>query len=227
MGQIKQYNIGVKWRNLSGIRVVVAAFGILCGLTGIIAGFFEIRQGNIEPSGFVISTIGSNYSMADDFTYFAVTIIPNLILSGILSIIISCSVIIWSVGFVHRKNGTLILLVLSIMQMLVGGGWVIDLAIITCIIATRIDKPLNWWRSNLPTRLRIWLSKLLPYSLAVYTIVSINMLAITILGVNNVTLQKSMEILAAAMFIPILLMIFGGLAHDIQRKIDTTTACKL
>jgi hypothetical protein len=225
MRQVKQIKTRVQWRNVSGIRVVVAAFGILCGLTGIIAGFFVIRQGNIAPSGFVISTIGSNYIMAEDFTYFAVTIIPNLLVTGILSIIISCSVIVWSVRFVHRKNGALILLALSIMQMLVGGGWVIDLAIITCIIATRIDKPLNWWRSHLPTRLRFWLAKLLTYSLIAYTIVSFSMLAITILGVNDVTLRKPMEMLATAMFIPVLLMIFGGLAHDIQRKIGITTAC--
>lgn len=132
MKHIKQIIYGDKWRNVSGLKIVVAAFGILCGLTSIIAGFFEIRQGNIAPSGLVISTIGSSYIMANDFTYFAITIIPNLLVTGILSIIISGLVIIWSVRFVRRKNGALILLALSIMQMLVGGGWMIDLAIITC-----------------------------------------------------------------------------------------------
>lgn len=216
MVQIKQN--GLVWRNVNGTRVVVAAFGILCGLTGIIAGCFEIRQGNIAPSGLVISTIGPNYSMADDFTYFAVTIIPNLFITGILAIVVSCLVIMWSVRFVHKKNGALVLLGLSITQMLVGGGWVIDLAVMTCILATKIDKPLNWWRSNLPGKLRLWLAKLLPASLVVYAIISFSMLVLTILGVNDVTYLKPMEILATAMFIPILLMIFGGLAHDIQRK---------
>ena len=41
-----------------------------------------------------------------------------------------------------------------------------------------------------------------------------------ILGVNDVTLIKPLDILAAAMFVPILLMIFGALAHDIQRQIN-------
>jgi len=217
---MKQNNNGLKWQNINGIRVVVAAFGILCGLTGIIAGCFEIRQGNIVPSGFIISTIGPNYSMADDFTYFAVTIIPNLLITGILAIIVSCLVIMWSVRFVHKKNGVLILLGLSITQMLVGGGWVIDLATITCILATRIDKPSNWLRSHLPTNFRLWLTKLLPFSLVIYTIISFSMLVLTILGANDVTLIKPIELLAAAMFIPILLMIFGGLAHDIQRQLN-------
>ncbi|MFX0050058.1 MAG: hypothetical protein ACFFAJ_06140 [Candidatus Hodarchaeota archaeon] len=122
--------------------------------------------------------------------------------------------------FVHKKNGVLILLGLSITQMLVGGGWVIDLAIITCILATRIEKPLNWWRSHLPTKIRFWFTKLLPLALVFYAIISFNMLVLTILGVNDVTLIKPLDILAAIMFIPILLMIFGGLAHDIQRQLN-------
>ena len=216
--RIKQYNNGLKWQNVCGTRVVVALFGILCGLTGIIAGCFEIRQGNIAPSGLIISTIGPNYIMANDFTYFAVTIIPNLLLTGILAIIISCLVMLWSARFVHKKNGALVLLGLSFTQMLVGGGWVIDLAIITCILATRIDKSLNWWRSHLPTKLRLWLANLFPFSLVVYAIISFFMLVLTILGVNSVAMIKPMEIIAVVMFIPILLMIFGGIAHDIQRK---------
>ena len=203
-----------------GVRVVVAAFGVLCGLSGIIAGCFEVRQGNTAPSGFIISTIGPNYSMAEDFTYFAVTIIPNFFITGILAIIVSSLVILWSVKYVQKKNGVLIFLGLSITQMLVGGGWVIDLALMTCIIATRIDKSLNWWRSHLPTKLRLWLVQLLPFSLVVYMIISFGMLVFTILGVDDATLIKPIEILAVAMFLPILLMIFSALAHDIQRKIN-------
>lgn len=203
--------------NFDGIRLVVAAFGILCGLTGIIAGYFEIQQGNVTPEGFVISTIGPNYIMADDFTYFAVTIIPNFFLTGILAIIFSCLVILWSVRFVHTKHGTIILIGLSIAQMLVGGGWVIDLATIMCIISTRIDKPLRWWDSHLPSKIKVWLAKLFPVALSLYAVISIGMLALTILGVNDVTMVKPMEMLATAMFVPIILMIFGGISRDIQR----------
>ena len=212
-------NISINWQNVNGTRLVVAAFGILCGLTGIIAGCFEALQGNITPSGLIITTIGPSYAMADDFTYFAITIIPNFLITGILAIIVSSFVIIWSVKFVHKKNGVLILFVLSITQMLVGGGWVIDLAIITSILSTRIDKPLEWWRTHLPKKLQYWLAKLLPLSLLGYAIISLGMLVLTIVGVNDVTMTQPMEILAIAMFLPILLMILGGLAQDIQRKL--------
>jgi hypothetical protein len=209
--------------DVNGTRLVVASFGILCGLTGIVAGYFEILQGNISPSGYVISTIGQNYIMAEDFTYFAVTIIPNFFLTGILAIIFSCLVILWSVRFVHKKNGALILLGLSILQMLVGGGWVIDLAIITSILATRIDKPLNWWRKHIPNNISVLLARLLPFSLVAFSLISSAMLVLTIFGVNSQKLIKILEPLALAMFIPILLMVFGGLSHDIQRHLNTQT----
>jgi hypothetical protein len=208
----------VSWQKISGVRIVVAAFGILYGITGIIAGIFEILQGNNAPDGFLISTIGSNYLMADDFTYFAVTIIPNFLLTGILAVIVSCLIVIWSIAFVHKKYGVLVLFILSIAQMLVGGAWVIDLAIITCILATRIDKPLNWWRSHLPENIQLWLTKLFPSSIIVYAIVAFSMLNLTILGVNNRTFIDIIGILAAFMFVPMLLMIFGGLAYEIQRQ---------
>ncbi|MFX1536639.1 MAG: hypothetical protein ACFFDI_20675 [Promethearchaeota archaeon] len=222
MTPINQHKNRLNWQHFNGTRVVVAAFGIWCGLTGIIAGFFEILQGSIAPDSLVISYIGPNYSMADDSTYFAVTLIPNFLLTGILAIIVSSLVIIWSVGFVHKKYGVTLLFILSVIQMLVGGGWVIDLGIITCILATRINKPLNWWRSHLPIRFRIWLAKLFPFMLIIYSVVAISMNVFSILGVNNVVLLNYIEILAAVMFIPILLMTFGGLAQDIQkqRKID-------
>jgi len=212
-----QVETGISWQKINGMRVVVAAFGIFYGLTGVIAGFFEILQGNTTPNSFVISTIGPNYSMANDFTYFAVTIIPNFLITGILAILISCLIIIWAVAFVHKKYGVTILLILSITQMLVGGGWVIDLALITCILATQIDKPLNWWRSHLPKNIQLWLTKLFPFSVIVYAIVALSMNVLSILGVNNKAFIDLIGILAAFMFIPIVFMIFGGLAHEIQR----------
>ncbi len=215
---MKQNDQRFQWQDIKGIRLVIAAFGILCGLTGILAGYFETLQGNITPDGLVISTIGPSYTMADDFTYFAVTIIPNLRISGILVILVSCSVIIWSIKYVDRKNGALILLGLSIGQMLVGGGWVIDLAIITSILASRVDKPHEWWRKRLPDKLSLWLVRLFPVSVLSYALISISMLGLTILGVNSETLIKLLEPLAAVMFLPIILMMLGGIAHDIDTR---------
>ena len=203
-----------------GIRLVVAAFGVLCGLTGIIAGFFEVLQGNVTTNSLVVSTIGSSYRMAGDFTYFAITIIPNFLVTGILAIIASSLVIIWSVKFVHRKYGTITLLLLCIIQTIVGGGWVIDLALMMCIMSFGIGRSLEWWHSHLPEGVRTWLTKIFPISIVGFGLLSSSMLLLTIIGVNSTALINFLSPLALLMFIPILLMIFGGISYDIRDQQD-------
>ena len=202
---------------LSGLRLVVASFGILCGLTGIIAGIFEVLQGNNPTGGFVISTIGPEYTMYNDFTYYAVTIVPNFILSGVLAITISSLVMFWSIRYIHRRHGALILLMLSVAQMLVGGGWVIDLGFMASILATMIGKPLDWWSRNLPDRIITMLVRLFPLSIIVYGLISLGMLVISIIGVNSEALLNLLEPLAAAVFFPMIIMILGGIAIDVKK----------
>jgi hypothetical protein len=175
---------------LAGLRLVVASFGILCGFTGIIAGIFEVLQGNISTNGYIISTIGPKYTMYQDFTYYAITMIPNLRITGLLAIISSSLVIRWSLKYAHSKNGALVLLILSIIQMLVGGGFVIDLGIMASILAARIDMPLDWWKRNLPNSAKEWLIKLFPYSVVGYALISLSMLVLSVMGVNSESLIK-------------------------------------
>jgi len=98
---MKPKNSKLKWQHINATRISASAFGVFCGLTGIIAGYFEILQGNVVPNGFIISTIGPNYSMWDTYgigdlweTYSAITIIPNFFLTGIVAILVSFLVII-------------------------------------------------------------------------------------------------------------------------------------
>ena len=211
-------------KNINATRIVVVAFAMLCGFTGIIAGYFEILQGNVAPDGLIISTIGPEYSIWTTYSiyelmepYSALTIIPNFLLTGIASIIVSCLVMLWAVGFIHKKHGVIIFLLLSIIQFLVGGAFVMDLAIITSITATRINKPLRWWRSHLSDKMKRSFALIWPWSLMFYIVLSSILLGITILGLNNVDLLDYLEIAATLMFIPLILMIIGGFAYDIQK----------
>jgi len=233
MLQIKRKNSKPVWQNINATRTVVAAFGILCGLTGMIAGYFEILQGHVTPNSLIISTIGPSYSMWNTYsifdlmeTYSAITIIPNFFLTGIVALIVSFLVIIWSVGFIHKRHGVMIFLLLSIIQLLVGGSFVMDLAIITAIIATRINKPLTWWRSHLSVKMQHSLAILWPWSLIFYAILSIMMLGITIFGGNHENLLNLLKILATIMFLPLILMIIGGFSYDIQRQVKFNQVLK-
>ena len=203
------------WNKFSGIRLVVASFAVLCGVTGVMAGCFEIGQGNMETEGFVITTIDSEHTYAGELTYFAVTVIPNLVITGVASIIASIITVIWAVFFVQRRHGPLILLGLFVGQTLVGGGWILDMAIITVILATRIGKPLSWWRQHLTGRTRMALDRLLLPSLVCYAVISFGLIALTIMIVDDPSWWEPLNILATVMFVPMVLLILGALAHDI------------
>ena len=212
-------------KNIDATRIVVIAFAMLCGFTGMIAGYFEILQGNVAPDSLIISTIGPEHSMWTTYSiyelmepYSALTIIPNFLLTGIVSIIVSCLVIIWAVGFIHKKHGVIIFLLLSILQLFVGGAFVMDLAIITSITATRINKPLLWWRSHLSDKTKRLFAMIWPWSLMFYIVLSIILIGITIFGLNNIALLNYLDIAATLMFIPLLLMIIGGFAYDVQKQ---------
>ena len=212
-------------KNINATRIVVIAFAMLCGLTGLIAGCFEIIQGNVAPDGTIISTIGPEHSLWATYSvyelmepYSALTIIPNFLFTGIAAIIVSCLVIIWAIGFIHKKHGVIIFLLLTIAQLFVGGAFVMDMAIITSITATRINKPLKWWNSHLSEKVKRSLAIVWPWSLMFYTILSIVLLGITIFGLYYESLFDYLEIAATLMFIPIILMIIGGFAYDIQKQ---------
>ena len=205
------------WNMLSGVRLVVASFAVLCGVTGVMAGCFEISQGNIETDGFVITTIDPEHTLAGELTYFAVTVIPNMVLTGIASIIVSTIAVIWAIWFVQRMHGPLVLFGLFVAQTLVGGGWILDMAIITAILATRIGKPMSWWRKHLTGRTHAWLNRLFFPSLACYAVISFGLIALTVMIVDDPSWWDSLNILATVMFAPMILMILGALARDAGR----------
>lgn len=148
-------------RKIDATRVIASAVGILCGISGLEHGFFETLQGNVAPDGILSSAIGPAHRFWSGGTLHALTIIPNYLLTGILATLFSLMVIIWSVGFIHRKRGASVFLVLSILQFLVGGGFgQIFLVLVTAIAATRINAPMHWWRTHLPPGVRRFLAKI-------------------------------------------------------------------
>jgi hypothetical protein len=217
----------MNWQTINATRTVVIAFALLCGFSGITAGVFELQQGNAVPENLIISTIGPEYSMwrTYDFselqeTYSALTIVPNFFVTGILAIIVSALGIVWAIWFIQTKYGVIIYFLMSIVQVLVGGSFVLDLAIINTLIATRINQPLKWWQSHLSDSLLRFLSMIWPWSVLFYVLLSIVLLGIPVLALIDAGLLGYMGIASALMFIPIILMIIGGFAHDIQRKLN-------
>jgi hypothetical protein len=164
-------------------RAIVVTFGVIFAVSGMSHGFFEILQGNTPTNGLVISAIDEEHRMWIHGAEGAFTIVPNFLITGVLAISVSIVIIVWSVGFVHRKRGPIVLLLLFVLLFLVGGGVAQSLFFILMWAgATRIDKPLSWWRKVLPVRLRPTLAKTWKASLIASSLLFLVALGIAIFG---------------------------------------------
>jgi len=101
------------------LRIAASAIGIFAGLGGASHGPGEILQGNMAPSSIIIEAWPSLTALGGEP---AMTLIPNFIVTGVLTIIFGLLVAVWAGKYVERKNGGMFLILLSIMMLLVGGG---------------------------------------------------------------------------------------------------------
>ena len=138
---------GEMMHNLS-TRIYAIIFGLLTGLGGAIHGIYEMLQGNTPTEGFALADIG------------AVSLIPNYFITGIAATITSLLVIVWTIGFLHKKHGPTMFILFSIILFLVGGGiGQVVIFLLAWAAATQIHTPLSWWDRILPLKGRKYLAR--------------------------------------------------------------------
>jgi hypothetical protein len=101
----------------------VAAFGAVAGLAGVEHGIGEILQGPVRPDALVIESWPNSEAFAVLSGEPSFTVIPNLAVSGVLAISVAIGLAVWAVGFADRRHGGWVLLGLSVLLFLVGGGF--------------------------------------------------------------------------------------------------------
>jgi hypothetical protein len=165
------------------IRRVASTLGALVGLAGINHGLFEILQGNVSTDGLMIAAIGPEQRFWVYGEETALTIIPIFLLSGILAVVLGVVVMVWALAYVHTRRGALILMLLSTMLFLVGGGFApIFMAILASISAGQIHRPLSLWRRLLPSRILRMIGSLWLPSLVLFVAVFVFSVEVAITG---------------------------------------------
>jgi hypothetical protein len=212
--------------NLNATRVIVTTIGVIFGVAGFNHGFFEFLQGNTPTGGLFIHAIGDAQRFWPQGTEDAFTIIPNFMITGILAMLLGVTIIIWSLRFIQEPYGPTGFLVLFILLFLVGGGiGQIAFFIPAWAFATRMNKPLTWWRNVLPRSTWPFLSKLWIITLALSSIIVLIGLEIAIFGlVPGMTDPESIQntallcILASAILNVITFI--AGFGHELRRMDD-------
>lgn len=153
-------------------HINVTTIGILFGFSGITHGIGEIVQGNQPTGGLFINAVaaGSRWSRWAEGGEGAFTIVPNFLATGILAVLVGLAIIYWSLYRVHKDWGPGVFLLLFVLLFLVGGGiGQVIFFIPAWWVATRIHRPLTWWRNGLPASLRKPLARLWPALLGIPT----------------------------------------------------------
>jgi protein-S-isoprenylcysteine O-methyltransferase Ste14 len=126
------------------LRITVAFLGLYAGLLAVQHGAFEMLQGSHTPGGLLINAIGPPCRPETVWhaCYPALTVLPNLRVGGMLAVAAGLAVMIWSGAFVQHKRGGLVLALLSLLMLLVGGGFVpVFIGIIAAGAAGRLGSP--------------------------------------------------------------------------------------
>jgi hypothetical protein len=216
----------------SATKVAASSIGIIGGgFAGIVHGFFAMLQGNVTPSSIVINPIGPAQRLWPEAALHAISIVPNYFVTGICAMIVGLLIVIWAEAFIEKKYGTRVLLLLSIILLLVGGGFgSAFLGTIASLVATQINKPLSWWRTHLTNRLRNMLVKLWPWALIIYLFFFLSSIEIAIFGIPLLWLFSAdvtygiLLNLGPISDVFLLVAILTAFAYDIQKQTDSTQA---
>ncbi|HUS70066.1 MAG TPA: hypothetical protein VM075_04725 [Anaerolineae bacterium] len=147
------------------------------------------------------------------------TIVPNLFVTGLLTLIVSLAIVVWAAVLVQRKNGGWILLFLSIAMLLVGGGFGPPIiGFLAGVAGTGIRAPLTWWRTHLPASVRRILATLWPWVFGVCAINGVflvvgSVILVYVFDLNNPDLFTN-SFFFAVLSLP--LTILTGVAYDLQ-----------
>jgi hypothetical protein len=208
----------------SATKVTVVTFATVMGLAGVEHGIGEILQGSTAPAGLI-------FPSWPDSAFFrivggepAMTLVPNLLVTGILAILFSLAFLAWAVLFVERKKGELVLILLAVAMLLAGGGiFPPVIGILIGILATGINAPFAGRTAHPSAALRNFLGRLWPWSFGACVLAWLGLFpGINILGyffgVNNPNYTVILIVLA---FGTLGVTVFTGLTLDSQRHPTT------
>ena len=95
------------FQDLNATRVIATTIGVFFGLfSGVNRGIFEIMQGNTPTNGLMINAIGEAQRFWIEGHEPALSVIPNFLLTGTLSMIVGLATEIWLTERTNKLGST-------------------------------------------------------------------------------------------------------------------------
>lgn len=201
----------------SARQVTLSVMGALVALAGFEHGLGESLQGFVPPAGVMIQSWPDSAFYRSLQGEPAMTLIPNLAVSGLVTMALSVALLVWVVRFVDRPRSALVMVGLSVGLLLTGGGFGPPLlGFILAAAAVKVTSPLRWWRKRSSSPVVRMLAAAWPYllgaCLAAWLTALFGIAALDyFVGIESVAL--TLAVLSAA-FALLPLAIVSGFARD-------------
>jgi hypothetical protein len=199
-------------------RIMISTFGTLVGLMGIEHGIGEVLQGHVAPEGvFILSWPDSKFFRILGGEP-ALTIVPDMFLTGVLAILFSLAYLTWVTLSVQREKSGRVLMLLAVAMLLAGGGIFPPIfGLLIGAAATCLHAPLVSWRKRLSPGAAHFLGRLWPWAFGACIAAWLSMFPGVpvlnhFLGVDNATLIFT---ILACMFGFLFLAVVAGLVRDL------------
>jgi protein-S-isoprenylcysteine O-methyltransferase Ste14 len=143
----------------SPLRFTVAFLGAYAGILGMQHGSFALLQGATAPAGVRFNAIGPpcRPEMVWHACFPAMTLIPNLRITGVAAIIVGLLLLLWALLFAQRRYGGWALGVLAVLLLLVGGGFVpVFIGLVAAAASHGLHRPGAWPRFAAMARAWPW-----------------------------------------------------------------------
>jgi hypothetical protein len=215
---------GASLLGLNATRVIATTIGVIFGLSGVNHGLFEFLQGNSPTPGLLIQAIGPAQRFWPLGTEDALTLIPNFLISGLVSMTLGIAIVIWSLRFLHTRRGPAVFLGLFIALFLSGGGiGQVALFLPAWAFARHMNRAPDWSRKVLRPRWRPFLSRLWIVTLAVSTLAIVAGIEVAIFGYipgvsDPATLQNAAMLLVLTSAILNVVSFVAGFGHELRRR---------
>lgn len=196
-------------------------FGVFTGIGGITHSIGEIIQGNVTHdslffNSWAIGPIAKNLGGEP-----GLSVIPNVLVSGIMTLLVSIFIIVWTIFYIRRKYGGSILLFSSVLLLLFGGGiGPPTVGILAGIAGRQHRSQFSWWTRILSGGFGRILARLWPWIFAMTVANGIFLFIGSIVVACLFDVNKPELFVYSFFFAVISLLVTNltGIAYDFQNR---------
>jgi len=202
-------------------RIAAIGLGVYAGLLGMTHGVYEVLQGDVQPESLMFNAIGPPCVASETASAClpAMSVIPNFQVTALLTILVGLLMVVWTAAFIHRKHGSLVMMLLSIGLLLVGGGFIPPMiGLLSGAIASRINAALFWRKPLFSERASFNLARVWPWTLVAFF--SWILLQMIIGSIYTDLVLKAGSLFLIIEFGLVMLAVLSAFDYDIQDKTE-------